>query len=231
MAAGENNGRRSFLFKGTIIALAGITGSFVGFSACKGKDEEDISPPEDLMREHGLLNRVLLIYDHYITLLSGKESIQTELLQGSATIIKDFIENYHEKQEEDFLFPRFEKANQHTELVKVLRQQHAGGRRLTEGILNMGGRPGITTESDKQQLSALLLSFVRMYRPHEAREDTVLFPAIRSIVSGHEFDALGEDFEKREHQLFGKGGFELYVDKVAAIEKQLGIYELAGFTP
>ena len=70
-----------------------------------------------------------------------------------------------------------------------------------------------------------------MYRPHEAREDTILFPAIRSIVSKHEFNSLGEDFEKREHQLFGQGGFEVFVDKVARIEKQLGIYDLAQFTP
>src|SRR6186997_713716 len=30
-----------------------------------------------------------------------------------------------------------------------------------------------------QSLAGALRSFVRMYRPHEAREDTVLFPALR----------------------------------------------------
>jgi hemerythrin-like domain-containing protein len=74
-------------------------------------------------------------------------------------------------------------------------------------------------------------AFVRMYEPHEAREDTVLFPALRTIVSKHEFAALGEDFEKKEHQLFGEDGFERMVDRVAAIEKRFGIYELAQFTP
>lgn len=80
-------------------------------------------------------------------------------------------------------------------------------------------------------LNRLLSSFILMYRPHEAREDTVLFPALRKIITKHEFDSLGEDFEKREHQLFGEGGFNRFVDKVAGIEKQLGIYELAQFTP
>jgi hypothetical protein len=70
-----------------------------------------------------------------------------------------------------------------------------------------------------------------MYNPHEAREDTVLFPAFRGIVSAHEFAALGEDFEKQEHELFGADGFEKVVDRVAEIEKKLGIYELAQFTP
>ena len=67
--------------------------------------------------------------------------------------------------------------------------------------------------------------------PREAREDTVLFPAFRGIVSAHEFDSLGEDFEKKEDELFGQGGFFKVVDHVAEIEKQLGIYDLAHFTP
>ncbi len=70
-----------------------------------------------------------------------------------------------------------------------------------------------------------------MYRPHEAREDTVLFPALRSIVSAQEFAALGEEFERKEHALFGDDGFEKIVDRVASIEKALGVYELAQFTP
>jgi hypothetical protein len=73
--------------------------------------------------------------------------------------------------------------------------------------------------------------FIRMYNPHEAREDTVLFRAFRGIVSGHEFDSLGEDFEKKGNELFGGDGFGTIVDKVAGLEKKLEIYELAQFTP
>ena len=43
--------------------------------------------------------------------------------------------------------------------------------------------------------------------------------------------AKGEDFEKKENQLFGDGGFEKNVARVEAIEKTLGIYDLALFTP
>ena len=74
-------------------------------------------------------------------------------------------------------------------------------------------------------------AFIRMYEPHEAREDTVLFPALRKVVSGHEFGALGEEFETKEQQLFGEDGFEKMVDRVACIEESLGIYDLAQFTP
>ena len=74
-------------------------------------------------------------------------------------------------------------------------------------------------------------AFIRMYRPHEAREDTVLFPALRSVVSPNEFDAMGEDFEKDERQKFGEDGFERMVSQVADLERALGIYDLSKFTP
>jgi hemerythrin-like domain-containing protein len=90
---------------------------------------------------------------------------------------------------------------------------------------------GNRTDSENQRLAQLLLAFNTMYNPHEAREDTVLFPAFRKLVSKHEYDSLGEQFEKNEEKKFGKGGFEKYVDKVATIEKSLGIYDLAQFTP
>jgi hemerythrin-like domain-containing protein len=70
-----------------------------------------------------------------------------------------------------------------------------------------------------------------MYEPHEAREDTVLFPAFRKIVSKHEYDSLGEQFERKENQIFGGDGFEKNVDQVARLEKRLGIYDLVQFTP
>ena len=70
-----------------------------------------------------------------------------------------------------------------------------------------------------------------MYRPHEAREDTVLFPQVRSLISEQEFKDLSEKFEDLEHELFGPEGFENMIKKVEDIEKNLGIYNLDQFTP
>ena len=64
------------------------------------------------------------------------------------------------------------------------------------------------------------------------KQERILFSFRRCTRSfRNEYDALGEDFEKREHQLFGKEGFEGMVPRVEEIEKQLGIYDLSQFTP
>lgn len=198
----------------------------------KEKEGEKISPAEDLMREHGVLNRILLIYDEHVRILSEKKPFDGSVLVSAADIVRHFVEEYHEKLEEDHLFPRFRKAGKLVKLVDTLQAQHKAGRDLTAKIRELAGTATLKyVSSDSEKLVDTLREFLRMYRPHEAREDTVLFPAFRSIVSDHEYDSLGEDFEKKEDQLFGDEGFFKVVEQVAGLEKRLGIYELAQFTP
>jgi hemerythrin-like domain-containing protein len=230
-----NTGRRKFVKQSLLVTLSGVAGISL-LSGCKNKDDkeegegQEVSPPEDLMQEHGLLNRILLIYDTSKTHLVTQTPFPKEAISNAANIVRTFVEDYHERQEENYLFPRFKKANQLSGLVDVLLQQHQAGRRLTDQIMQLA-KSQIATDAENRKLIELLTSFNTMYRPHEAREDTVLFPAFRKIVSKHEYDSLGEEFERNEHKLFGEDGFETMVNNVADIEKTLGIYDLAQFTP
>lgn len=198
----------------------------------KEQHEEEVSPAEDLMREHGVLKRVLLIYREGVRRIDAKQEIPPDVLSSSANLIRKFIEDYHEKLEEEYLFPRFRKAGRLVELVNTLEEQHKRGRTLTETIIQLSASAGSAKASqDALKLKNALQAFVRMYEPHEAREDTELFPEFRKIVPSNEYDALGEDFEKKEHELFGEDGFDRNVAEVARIEKVLGIYDLTQFTP
>jgi hemerythrin-like domain-containing protein len=228
--------RRSFL-KQSGIALLGTTALHLRAESeedkgvAKEEAEEEVTPVEDLAREHGLLNRVLLIYDEADRRLRSNSDIDPLRIAEAAGIIQKFVEDYHEKLEEDYLFPRFEKAHKLTDLVAVLREQHKAGRAVTARITQLANLNTLKNSADRDKLTASLRAFVRLYRPHEAREDTVLFPAIRSIVSEHEYHSLGEEFEKKEHELFGKEGFEGMLERVATIEKALGVYDLSQYTP
>lgn len=227
--------RRNFLRQTSILGAAVFAPSALAQQKPIEKEDDkgqEISPAEDLMREHGVLNRILLIYDHHLHLLADKQTFDGSILVSAADIVRRFVEEYHEKLEEDFLFPRFRKAKKLVSLVDTLQAQHKAGRDLTAKIKELAGTASLKLVStDGEKLSDALREFLRMYRPHEAREDTVLFPAFRSIVSPHEYEALGDDFEKKEDELFGEEGFFKVVDQVAGLEKRLGIYDLAQFTP
>jgi hemerythrin-like domain-containing protein len=196
----------------------------------KHDKDEEVTPPEDLMREHGVLDRVLLIYEAGVAKFSANEDFDPAVLTRSAEIVRDFIENYHEKSEEEQVFPRFRQAGKMVDLVDTLLAQHQAGRRVTATILQSA--PGSRKDGDdRRRLVTAMRSFIVMYRPHAAREDTDLFPKLRSLVSANEYDAMAEDFENKEHQLFGDDGFEKMVDRVAQLERTIGIHDLKQFTP
>ena len=228
--------RREFLHQsGTLstVVMAGLAGTLPVLAEKKEQKEqvEEVSPAEDLMREHGLLNRLLLIYEEHGRLISAGKSFDPGVLSDAASIVRRFVEDYHEKLEENYLFPRFRKAAKLIELVNTLDRQHQAGRRLTATIQQLAVPSAVKDQNRLQQLSEALQSFLRMYRPHEAREDTVLFPEFKTIVSPHEYASLGDEFEKKEDELFGDDGFFKVVDEVAVLERRLGIYDLAQFTP
>jgi hypothetical protein len=69
-----------------------------------------------------------------------------------------------------------------------------------------------------------------MFRSHIGWEDTVLFPAFRSLIPASEYHELGEEFEEREHRLFGDNGYANTVNRVLTIERELNIHDLARYT-
>jgi hemerythrin-like domain-containing protein len=235
MNARETTTRRDFLGTGlAILGTAAALGPARVWAAQPEKltkDEIGVTPPEDLMREHGVLRRVLHVYEELHRRLTGSEEFDPKVLATAAGIIKKFIEEYHEKLEENYIFPRFRQAGKMVELVDVLKVQHQAGRKVTNFLLANAKAEALKNPANRQDVATHLQAFWRMYRPHAAREDTVLFVALRSVMSPKEFQEMGDKFEDIEQEKFGKGGYEKFVNEVAGLETTLGIENLAQFTP
>jgi hemerythrin-like domain-containing protein len=223
--------RRRFLAAAAALGFGTLVPGLARGDDRKDQPEEEVGATEDLMREHGVLNRILLVFEEGLRRLRNKEDVPPEAFLEPATLVRKFVEDYHEQLEEKFVFPEFEKARKLPDLVKVLKEQHEAGRKVTDVILRNAARDQFRKEDARKEVVRACEAFIRMYRPHEAREDTVLFPALHKIVPAKRLKELGEQFEKEEDRLFGDEGFEKTVDQVAAIEKQLGIGDLATFTP
>ena len=224
--------RRSFLVKSTILLTsASLFGACCSSAPVKESETGAIPPTEDLMREHGVLRRLMLVYDEIGRRLKQGEDFPLQVLAEANDVIRRFIQEYHEKNEETQLFNRFSSAGKLADLVAILYQQHLAGRKLIAEVNAANTEDNLKNPEARARVADLLASFNRLYRPHAAWEDTVLFPAFRSVISGKDFAALGESFEKEEEKLFGAGGFEKIVGQVADLEKKLGIYNLQQFTP
>jgi hemerythrin-like domain-containing protein len=219
--------RRNFLVKGgLLLAAAGLLGAGCSPGAEKEKMSSTISPTEDLMAEHGVLNRIMLVYDEIARRLRFGEEFPLQALAAGNDITRRFIQEYHEKNEENHVFNRFSKTPKMVELVAVLYQQHLAGRKLIGEIDRANTAENLKNPAHRLRVAEYLITFNQLYRHHAAWEDTVLFPAFRSVISGKDFAALGETFHKEEEKLFGHDGFQKIVGQVAELEKNLGIYEL-----
>ena len=103
-------------------------------------------------------------------------------------------------------------------MTHILREQHDIGRELTDRILKNG------------DIHAMEL-FIKMYRAHETREDTQIFPMFHSLCTEEEYREISNIFENVEHSLFGTHGYKEILNRVIYLESILGINDLSIYTP
>jgi hemerythrin-like domain-containing protein len=227
--------RRHFMF----FAAAAGTGLLLpeyGAGMPQKKQEEknatEVTAVEDLMREHGVLRRALLVYAETAPKLRlDASAVDSEALQKTASLFRAFGEDYHEKKlEEAHIFPVIRKAGGPAAIYPdVLTAQHRRGREITDYILAVTKNARIGA-SHASPLAATMESFVRMYQNHAAREDTIVFPAWKLTMSPRQLDEIGDLFEEIEKQQFGTDGYEDAVRQIGDIEDRLGLADLAQFT-
>jgi hemerythrin-like domain-containing protein len=235
-----DNARRRFVIAagttGAGLMLAGVDYGVVRAAdkhdaRDEGKEKE-VGAVEDLMREHGVIRRAILVYRESATKLRVKPGgVDPDALRRTAVLFRSFGEDYHEKKlEEMYIFPTVKKAGgPAAAYVDILISQHQRGREITDYVLALTAKGAIGT-GDAEPLARALDSVELMYEHHAAREDTIVFPAWKDALSAHQLDEMGEKFEEIEHQQFGKDGFEDAVAQIGRIEQALGLADLAQFT-
>ena len=228
---GASTGRR-----GLLVAGAGLAGLAVGRAPAllgRGQDEEVAprapSPGEELMTEHGVLKRVLLAYRAASARLGDGRALPAGVVIDAAQIVADYVEGFHEGLEEAYVFPRVAAHAAYVDVVETLLVQHDRGRHLTAEILQLAARD-IGATQVRGALRTRLDAFVTMYEPHEAWEDTVIYPALRALTTQATLDELAERFADLESG-YSDLALARILDRVAGVEEQLGIHDLASFTP
>jgi hemerythrin-like domain-containing protein len=224
--------RRRFLI-GAGTAGAGVLLAGGRANAKQRKSEEhEVGAVEDLMREHGVLRRALLVYIETVPKLrANAASVDAGAIARTAKLFRSFGEDYHERKlEEANIFPAVRRAGgPAAAYVDVLIAQHNRGREITDYILGVTAK-GAVGSGDAEPLARVFETFVLMYQNHAAREDTIVFPAWKDALSERQLREMGDRFEEIERQSFGKDGFEDAVRQIEQIEQSLGFADLAQFT-
>lgn len=228
------------------LLTAGLAGAVAfGLVSCRGEPKSDrpdeakggepevgVSAVEDLMREHGVLRRILIAYAETARRLARNPGqVDAGALADAANLFRQFGEDYHERSlEERYIFSEIRRAGGEAGgLVDTLVTQHQRGREVTDFILD-AVRGGSIGTANAEPLGRALLAVNRMYEAHTAWEDTIVFPAWKKAVAPARLAELAEVFEELEHKQFGEDGFDQAVRRVGSIEQRLGLTDLGAFT-
>lgn len=242
----EHNTRRDFLRAWAVVGAGFVLTSCAGGNTAQSnqqaKTEQSAKPDEnqkggevtateDLMREHGVLRRALLVYTAAAAKLRANASnVQPDALQKTAKLFRAFGEDYHEKKlEEQYIFPAVKQAGgQAASYPDILVAQHNRGREITEYIISV--TQGAKLGANAGELAKALEAFVLMYEHHAAREDTIIFPAWKQTMTAKQLDEMGDKFEDIEKEQFGSDGYEDAVKQIGDIEGSLGLSDISQFT-
>ena len=231
--------RRDLLRDSALLGALVASGSLISLSHAEQKPEQtgkepEVTATEDLMREHGVIRRALLVYAEIVPKLrQNPAGVDASAVRKTAQLFREFGENYHEKMlEEEHIFPRIRTMGkpQLTRYADILVAQHQRGREITDYILAVTTSSRISS-ANAEPLAGVFEGFVRMYENHAAREDTIIFPAWKTNFTDKQLDEISDQFEDIEHKMFGKDGFDDAEQKISSIESTLGFSDLEQFTP
>jgi hemerythrin-like domain-containing protein len=92
--------------------VVGAVGTEIGnVVTASSSSTPSADPPDvDLMQEHGILKRVLVIYQESIERISSGQTPPLAAVHQGAEIIHEFIEGFHEPLDEGYVFPVLQKA-------------------------------------------------------------------------------------------------------------------------
>jgi hemerythrin-like domain-containing protein len=184
------------------------------------------SPTEKLLQEHGILRRILLVYEEFLGQLEhAEEHPSFSALIDTTTLLQGYVQGYHEVIEETYVFPIVEKIPSMQSLVSTLRKQHVLARQMSTDVIVSARMV------DLKRLTTTLDALILLYQAHTAWEDTDLTIAYRSILSREGSNHLIETFNRVELDLFGPGAEADVLVQITEIERAFDIHGPAEFEP
>jgi len=227
--------RRRWLRNVSALGIVGLTSCTKSGGQVRGPrvvpSEVHRGPAENLLEEHGVLRRTLLVFEEVERRLRTGTELSPEIVGKAARLVRRFVQDHHERLEERFVFPVFEDDPGMAPLLRVLKEQHEAGRELVGRVLMLSRPKDLRERGSRRELAEALHAFSRMYGPHVAREDTELFPRLHEKLSPTAYRALSERLETERLARWGENGFAEALEEVASLERAVGIENLALLLP
>jgi hemerythrin-like domain-containing protein len=151
-----------------------------------------------LMREHRLIDRLILVLKDELVSIQNTETLNTDRFYTIIDFIVSYVDKIHHGKEEDILFKEILKkeiSNEHRAIIDDLVREHGVSRITTKEIKNR-------VDAYKTSLNKTLLGQVfrsieiltELYPRHIAKEDKEFFMPVLNYFTRSERDEMIKKF-------------------------------------
>jgi DUF438 domain-containing protein len=173
-----------------------------------------------LVAEHEMIERAMAVLK--INLETIDKSVKAPLqMQRAIDFLLQFGDQMHNTKEEKFLFPLMGQKGLPVEggPIGVMLLEHDAERKLLQRM--MAELPGLAeaTAAERHKFAAAGFEYLKIRAEHIWKENDVLYPMGRKVISEEENSTLLHEFKTLDQQTYGDAARQHYEEMLAEVEK------------
>jgi len=173
-----------------------------------------------LVAEHEMIERAMAVLK--INLETIDKSVKAPLqMQRAIDFLLQFGDQMHNTKEEKFLFPLMGQKGLPVDggPIGVMLLEHDAERKLLQRM--MAELPGLAeaTAAERHKFAAAGFEYLKIRAEHIWKENDVLYPMGRKVISEEENSTLLHEFKTLDQQTYGDAARQHYAEMLAEVEK------------
>ena len=159
---------------------------------------------DSLEQEHRTIERIVRGMGVLADELAESRDIDDEILRDLCQFLRVYGHQCHHGKEESYLFPMLESHGAPEEgcPLGALRHEHERSRVLTQELVQASAQYAANRHAGCSPLSAVLRNLAQFYPAHIWKEEYLLFPTARKVLSEEDDQRLLKEFRSVESDIF-----------------------------
>jgi hemerythrin-like domain-containing protein len=159
---------------------------------------------DSLEQEHRTIEKILRVTGVLVDELTENRDIDDDILRDLCQFLRVYGHQCHHGKEESYLFPMLERHGVPEEgcPLGALRHEHERSRVLTQELVQASAEYAANRHDGSSALSEVLRNIAQFYPAHIWKEEYLLFPMARKVLSEEDDQRLLKEFKSVESDIY-----------------------------
>ncbi len=159
---------------------------------------------DSLEHEHRTIEKILRVTGVLVDELTENRDIDDDILRDLCQFLRVYGHQCHHGKEESYLFPMLERHGVPEEgcPLGALRHEHERSRVLTQELVQASAEYAANRHEGASALSEVLRNIAQFYPAHIWKEEYLLFPMARKVLSEEDDQRLLKEFKSVESDIY-----------------------------